>query len=53
MYDEALMKELSEIMKGYNIFNGYSNIGQAEEDFDDEEHRTVFFSYNEQEVGEK
>ena len=43
MYSPELMKELSEILKAYNIYYGYSNVGEAEEDF--EEEPTAFFNY--------
>ena len=48
MYDDNLMKELSTILKEYNIYYGYSNIGQPEEDCDGSE--TEFFQYSESEV---
>ena len=54
MYDDDLMKELGEIMKDYIVFNGYSNIGQAEDDFlEEDEYQTAFFTYNEQENDER
>ena len=51
MYSDELMKELGEILKVYNIYYGYSNVEEAEEDF--EEHLTTFFEYDDSEVTEE
>ena len=48
MYSDTLMKDLGEILKDYNIYYGYSNVGEAEEDF--EEDPTAFFEYDNSEV---
>ena len=46
MYSKELKSELGEIMKSYIIFNGYSDIGLPEEDFDEDSTSTAFFAYD-------
>ena len=47
MYCEDQMKELKEILKDYNLFMGYSNIGKGEDD------PTTFFAYDESEIDQE